>query len=79
MATRTIAEVEAEIVIVRAAILGLAQGGASYTINSGGSIRTFTGVDIGKLRSLLSDLKKELACLEDPYDNAQGMTIGAGW
>lgn len=78
MATRTIAEVEAEIVIVRAAISGLIQGGQSYTINSGGSIRTFTGVDIDKLRSILADLKKELAQLEDEYDTP-GFAVGANW
>jgi hypothetical protein len=76
--SRTIAIVEAEIDDVRAAISAVIKGGQSYTINSGGSIRTVTMADTKFLRGWLIELQQELAELEQSADT-QGFIVGANW
>ncbi len=78
MADRTISEVETEITEVRTAIRAVINGGQSYTINSGGSVRVVTQANLKELRSWLIELQQELAELNDQYDT-KGFILGAGW
>ena len=70
-----IAEIEAELVIVKAAITHLVRGGQQYMIQSGGSMRQFMAADLDKLRSYKNELNAELRELNDE----SGLTLGAGW
>lgn len=73
--SRTATEVEADIVIARAAIRAVAQVGQSYTINSGGSSRQVTNANIIDLKKWLADLQQELNDI-----NEDGcLVIGASW
>jgi len=76
--SRTIATVEAEIADVRAAISTLIKGGQSYSINSGGSQRTVTQLDLPNLRSWLIHLQQELAELNQSADT-RGIIMGPNW
>ena len=73
---RTAADIQTDIDNVRAAISAIVQGGQSYTINSGGSVRTVTLADIESLRSWLVELQQELA---EANDCPRGFTIGLNW
>lgn len=75
MTYRTLTEIEADITIARAAINTLVQGGQSYMINSGGSSRQVTQVDLPNLNKWLSSLKQEARDLE----GSGGLDIGAAW
>lgn len=75
MIERTVEEIEADIAIARAAITAVAQVGQSYTINSGGSVRTVTNANLAELKAWLADLRQEWRDL----DGSGGMVIGANW
>jgi len=68
-------ELEALLVQVSTAISNLLLGGASYTIDTGGSRRQFTSADLGELRSMRSALYQELKEIK----GEAGLTLGAGW
>lgn len=68
-------ELEAELAEVTAAISAIRKAGQSYTINTGGSIRTVTMADYEQLRRERSELIQALREIE----GAAGITLGAGW
>ena len=68
-------ELVAELAEVNKAITHILKGGQSYSIDSGGSSRSFTGADLDKLRSYRGELKREIK----EIDGEAGMTLGAGW
>jgi hypothetical protein len=70
-----IIEVEAEIAEIDTALSHIRKAGQSYTINSGGSIRTVTLADYDKLKNDRADLKHELASL----NGNKAMRVRPGW
>lgn len=71
----TEAELDAEIALVTAAIQHILKGGQSYSIDSGGSRRTFEAADFEMLKKYRAELYAE----KRELDGSSGMTLGAGW
>ena len=63
----TLAQLQAELVEVEAALSAIRNGGQSYTINSGpgGTSRTFTGADYDTLRNHKKDLESKIETLSE--------------
>lgn len=68
-------ELEAELAEVTAAISAIRKGGQSYSINTGGSIRTVTMADYEQLRRERSEIIQALREIE----GSAGITLGPGW
>lgn len=69
------ADLEEELSEITAALSAIRKGGQSYTINTGGSIRTVTMADYEQLRRERSEIIQTLR----EIGGSAGLTLGAGW
>ena len=60
---------------IKAALSAIRQGGQSYTIDTGSSIRTVTMADYASLRAELKELYRELASIQ----GNGSFNIEVGW
>jgi len=61
----TVAQIEAELTVLRAAYLRLATGVSSYTINLGGTSRTLSRINLVQLRQEIEYKEGQLAGLNN--------------